>query len=194
MQISFTDLVALLAMIFWPAIPLFWVPVHCLSNLFKRLGFFTYILPLVTWLPLAFFIYHERALLLRCHISLSLTVNVFGAVLLLLGMALQTWTLVLLRLPGIMGMPEVTSTVRGGMVTRGPFSVVRHPTYLSHTMMLVGVFLFTEVVATGIAAFLDFIVIISIVIPLEERELLIRLGKEYEEYQQRVRSRFFPWS
>lgn len=79
-------------------------------------------------------------------------------------------------------------------MTRGPFSVVRHPTYLSHTMMLVGVFLFTEVVATGIAAFLDFIVIISIVIPLEERELLIRLGKEYEEYQQRVRSRFFPWS
>ena len=150
------------------------------------------LLSLITWLPLAFFIYHERALLLRYQISLSLTVNVFGAVLLLLGMALQVWTLVLLTLPGIMGMPEVTSTVRGRMVTRGPFSVVRHPTYLSHTMMLVGAFLFTEVVATGIAALLDFIIIISIVIPLEERELLMRFGKEYKEYQQRVRSKFFP--
>ena len=192
MTLSFTDLIALLAMILWPAIPLFWIPVHCLPNLFKRLGFFTYILPLITWLPPAFFIYHERAFLLRYQISLSLTVNAFGAVLLLLGMALQAWTLVLLRLPGIMGMPEVTSTVRGRMVTRGPFSVVRHPTYLSHTMMLVGAFLFTEVVATGIAALLDFIIIISIVIPLEERELLMRFGNEYEGYRQRVRSRFFP--
>lgn len=192
MTLSFTDLIALLAMILWPAIPLFWVPVHCLPKLFKRLGFFTYVLPLTTWLPLAFFIYHERALLLQHRISLPLAIKFFGAVLLLLGMALQVWTLVLLTLPGIMGMPEVTSAVKGRMVTRGPFSLVRHPTYLSHTMMLVGVFLFTEVAATGIAALLDFIVIISIVIPLEERELLIRFGKEYKEYQQRVRSRFFP--
>ena len=192
MTLSFTDLIALLAMILWPAIPLFWVPVHCLPKLFKRLGFLTYILPLITWLPPAFFIYHERAFLLRYQISLSLTVNAFGAVLLLLGMALQVWTLALLTLPGIMGMPEVTSTVKGRMVTKGPFSVVRHPTYLSHTMMLVGVFLFTEVVATGIAALLDFIIIISIVIPLEERELLMRFGNEYEGYRQRVRSRFFP--
>jgi protein-S-isoprenylcysteine O-methyltransferase Ste14 len=59
-------------------------------------------------------------------------------------------------------------------------------------MMLMGVFLFTEVGATGIAALLDFFIIITIVIPLEERELLMRFGKEYEEYRQRVRSRFFP--
>lgn len=192
MSLSFTDLIALLAMIFWPAIPLFWVPVHCLPKLFKRLGFFTYLLPLVTWLPLAFFIYHERAILLQHRFSLSPMINIFGAILLLLGLVLQIWTLVLLRLPGIMGMPEVTSAVKGRMVTKGPFSVVRHPTYLSHTMMLMGVFLFTEAAATGIAALLDFIVVIGIVIPLEERELLMRFGREYEEYQQRVRSRFFP--
>jgi protein-S-isoprenylcysteine O-methyltransferase Ste14 len=187
------ELIALITCILWPAIPLFWIPVHCNPNFFKRLGFFTYVLPLVTWLPLAFFLYFEKDLLLRYTVGFPFVVKIIGGAVLIAGLALQIWTLTLLSLPGIMGMPEVTSTVRGRLVTDGPFSRVRNPTYLSHTMMLLGVFLMTGVAAVGVLTLIDGILISRVVIPLEERELLIRFGNAYEQYRKRVRSKFFPW-
>jgi protein-S-isoprenylcysteine O-methyltransferase Ste14 len=187
------ELIALSTCIVWPVIPLFWIPVHCNPNFFKRLGFFTYLLPFVTWLPLAYFLYHERDLLLRYAVDFILVVKIVGGLLLAAGLSLQIWTLALLSLPGIMGMPEVTSTVKGRLVTGGPFSLVRHPTYLSHTMMLLGVFLMTGVAAVGVLTLIDSILIGRVVIPLEERELLIRFGNAYEQYRKRVRSKFFPW-
>jgi protein-S-isoprenylcysteine O-methyltransferase Ste14 len=91
-----------------------------------------------------------------------------------------------------MGMPEVTTGVPGRLMTRGPFAVLRHPTYLSHTLMLLGVFLWTEVIVLGIVTAIDALVVNIMVIPLEERELLERFGKEYEEYRRKVPSRFLP--
>jgi protein-S-isoprenylcysteine O-methyltransferase Ste14 len=186
------ELIALITCILWPAIPLFWIPFHCNPNFFKRLGFFTYVLPLVTWLPLSFYLYSEKDLLFRYTVGFPFAVKIIGGAVLIAGLALQIWTLILLSLPGIMGMPEVTSTVRGRLVTDGPFSLVRHPTYLSHTMMLLGVFLMTGVAAVGVLTVIDGILISGVVIPLEERELLIRFGNAYEQYRKRVRSKLFP--
>jgi protein-S-isoprenylcysteine O-methyltransferase Ste14 len=108
------------------------------------------------------------------------------------GAVLQIWTLILLTLPGIMGMPEVTRVVPGRLVTAGPFGLLRHPTYLSHTLMFAGLFLWTETAALGAVAVIDALVVNAMVIPLEERELLERFGKEYEEYRRKVPSRFLP--
>lgn len=192
MRLSFTDLFALVALLLWPAIPLFWIPVHCLPRFFRRLGFFTYILPFITWLPVALFTFELRDILLSYRIALPAIVHVVGALLLILGAALQTWTIVLLTLPGIMGMPEVTRVVPGRLVTTGPFAVIRHPTYLSHTLMLLGLFLWTGVTALGAVALFDALAVNSAVIPLEERELSERFGNEYEEYLRKVPSRFLP--
>jgi len=189
---SFTDLIALAALLLWPAIPLFWVPVHCAPRFFRRLGFLTYILPFLTWLPVAFIIFGLREHLLAYRIALPATANALGVLLFMLGAGLQAWTIILLTMPGIMGMPEVTRSVPGRLVTAGPFGVLRHPTYLSHTLMLAGLFLWTEVTALGAAAVIDALVVNAMVIPLEERELLERFGKEYEEYQRKVPSRFLP--
>ncbi len=52
-----------------------------------------------------------------------------------------------------------------------PFSIVRHPTYLAHTLMFSGIFLLTEIVATGVITLLDFVIINAIIIPVEEKEL-----------------------
>jgi protein-S-isoprenylcysteine O-methyltransferase Ste14 len=123
---------------------------------------------------------------------MPMAVNAAGALLLVLGAGLQTWTLSLLTVPGIMGMPEVTTQVSGRLMTSGPFAVLRHPTYLSHTLMLLGVFLWTEVTVLGIVTVIDALVVNIMVIPLEERELLERFGKEYEEYCRKVPSRFLP--
>src|SRR5512143_3907610 len=146
---------ALAALLLWPAIPLFWVPVHCIPRFFRRLGFLTYVLPLVTWLPLAYFTYELRDVLLQYRVTLPAGVNFIGAVLFVLGAGLQAWTIILLTGPVIVGMPEVTKTVPGRLVTAGPFAVLRHPTYLSHTLMLLGIFLWTGVSALGVVTIAD---------------------------------------
>ncbi|MDH5203170.1 MAG: hypothetical protein OEW69_07935, partial [Nitrospirota bacterium] len=61
------------------------------------------------------------------------------------------------------------------------------------TLMFSGVFLITGVIPVVIITILDFLVINVLVIPLEERELLNRFKEDYELYQKKVPSRFFPW-
>ena len=101
------------------------------------------------------------------------------------------WTAKLLGV-GIIGVPEIFIKIKESIVTEGPFSLVRHPTYLSHTLIFSGVFFITGVIAVGILTVLDLIIITFIVIPLEERELLLRFSEEYIQYKKKVPSRFFP--
>ena len=107
------------------------------------------------------------------------------------GAALQIWTARLLSLKGITGMPEIIENMKGRLVTEGAFSVVRHPTYLSHTLLFSGVFLATGVSAVGAMTLLDFTLVNAVIIPLEERELADRFGEAYIEYKREVPS-FFP--
>lgn len=74
---------------------------------------------------------------------------------------------------------------------KGPFSRMRHPTYFAHTLMFAGVFFITGSIAVGIVTLIDFIVVRSIIIPLEDRELVDRFGDEYERYKKDVPG-YFP--
>ncbi len=192
MNRSFSDLLAMTALLLWPAIPLFWMPVHCAPGLFRRLGFLTYVLPLITWLPLAILAFVLRDDLLRYRMEMPALMKVFGVLLFIPGAGLQAWTLLLLTLPVIMGVPEVTNSATRRITTTGPFGVVRHPTYLSHTLMLLGLFLMTGVTAVGVVTIVDACVVNSVIIPLEEKELRHRFGSEYDEYCKKVPSRFLP--
>ena len=116
MTLTTSDFIALLTLMLWPAVPLFWVPVHCQPRFFKRLGFITYTLPLVTWLPAVYIVNLYRLFLLEFTVSFPLVVNIAGAMSLILGIALQLWTLMLLKLPVIMGRPEVLSSVRSELI------------------------------------------------------------------------------
>ena len=189
--ISSTSLIALMAIIIWPMIPLFWVPVHFGHRFFRRIGFFTYLLPVFTWLPLAYLIYQNRGFLLQYRLEFAIILNMAGILLLISGTLLHIWTGLLLGLWGLIGLPEIRARKEMRLMTEGPFAVVRHPTYLAHLLMFSGVFLITGVIASGIVAILDLIVAMALIIPLEERELLVRFGKEYELYKKRV-PRFFP--
>lgn len=185
------DLLALITIIVWPVVPLFWIPVHGLSKVFKRLGLLTYIMPVITWLPLAYLIYLNRASLLQFKIEFPIALNIVGILLLIIGTLLHVWTGLLLGLWGLIGLPEISTKIRGRLVTEGPFSVVRHPTYLAHTLMFSGIFFITEVIAVGIITLLDFIIVNILIIPLEEKELSIRFGEDYEVYKRNI-PRFFP--
>jgi protein-S-isoprenylcysteine O-methyltransferase Ste14 len=106
---------------------------------------------------------------------------------------LHIWTAKLLGFLKIIGVPEIFSKIKENIVAIGPFSLVRHPTYLAHKLMLSGIFFITGVIAIGIVTLLDLLIMNTIVIPLEEKELLYRFGEEYLQYKRKVPSRFFPW-
>jgi len=182
---------ALITLIIWPVVPLFWIPVHGLSRFIKKLGLLTYIIPLILWPPLAYLIYAQRDFLLHYKTELPLFINIIGIVFLIAGTLLHLWTGKLLGLWGLMGLPEISTKAKSKLVTKGAFSVVRHPTYLAHTFMFSGVFLITGAMAVGIITLLDFILINAVIIPLEEKELSARFGEEYKEYKKKV-PRYFP--
>jgi protein-S-isoprenylcysteine O-methyltransferase Ste14 len=184
-------LLALITIMVWPVIPLFWIPVHCATPAFRRMGLLTYVVPLVTWVPVAAVIYGSRDVLLAYAVEIPLVLRVTGTVLLLTGTLLHLWTARLLGLRGITGMLEVSTAENSTLVTDGIFSVVRHPTYLAHTVMFLGVFLTTGFLAVGALTLLDLVIVNTIIIPLEERELLARFGADYEAYRKRV-SRIMP--
>ncbi|MGO9612142.1 MAG: methyltransferase family protein [Dissulfurispiraceae bacterium] len=186
-----TQVLALLTVIFWVLIPVFWIPVHYATNIFRQLGLLTYALLSITWLPIAFLIFQYKDILLQMRIDLPLAIKVSGAILLALGTLLHMWSGRLLSFLGIIGVPEIYHKVKGHLATKGAFSVVRHPTYLAHTLMFSGVFLFTGVIAVGLITMLDFLLVRILIIPLEERELLRRFGDEYNQYQKKV-PQFFP--
>jgi protein-S-isoprenylcysteine O-methyltransferase Ste14 len=185
------DILAFAMILFWMVIPLFWIPVHFATAFFRRLGLFSYVIAFVMWLPLAFIFYRFREPLLAMKIDMPAALTFAGATLFVFGTLLHLWTAQLLSLKGILGVPEVTSAEKGRLVTTGAFSVVRHPTYLAHTLMFLGAFLMTGVVAVGIVTVLDFVAVNLAIIPLEEHELLQRFGTAYEQYGKKV-PRFFP--
>jgi protein-S-isoprenylcysteine O-methyltransferase Ste14 len=185
------EVLALITIMFWALVPIFWIPVHCFSGFFRRLGIFTYLTPLFTWMPVAYLIYSKSDLLLGFRVSMPLSVQASGWIVFSLGMLLQLWTLRLLGGKRITGLAEVTAMAGNRVIRSGPFSVVRHPTYVSHTMMFAGVFLSTGIVSVGIITLLDLFIINAVVIPLEDRELTERLGNEYREYRKNVPA-YFP--
>lgn len=186
------DILAIITIMVWPVVPLFWIPVHGLSRIFKKLGILTYVMPAAVWPPVAYLIYSKREFLLQFKIQMPVILQIIGGLFLISGGILQIWTGILLGLWALMGLPEVSRNVKGRIVTEGPFSIVRHPTYLSHTLMFSGIFFLTGVFTVGIITILDILVINFLVIPLEERELLERFGLDYKKYMEKVRFRFIP--
>lgn len=187
-----SDFLAIITLLFWLVIPLFWIPVHISTNFFKKLGFLTYLIFILIWLPLALCIYINKGYLLKLKIAFPTLINITGLTLLLFGLILHIWTARLLSLLGIIGVPEISSKVKRKLITNGPFSITRHPTYFAHTLIFFGVFLLSEVVVVGIVTLVDFIIVNSIIIPLEERELIKHFGIKYILYKEKVPCRFFP--
>lgn len=186
-----TELIALITIIIWPVIPIFWTPVHFAPGFFRKLGLFTYVMPLLTWLPAAYLIYRNRAALLSSQVEFSPVIQISGIVLLVSGTLIHIWTGKLLSIWGLLGLPEVYMRAKGQLVADGAFSIVRHPTYLAHTLMFSGVYLISGVLAALIVTLLDLLFVQALIIPLEEKELMERFGDEYREYARRT-PRFLP--
>jgi len=176
------DILALATVMVWPVIPIFWVPVHYAPAFFRRLGRVTYLIAIIIWLCAAYAIFLNRALIMAHRIEFPILLSIVGLTLLAVGTLLHIWTASLLSLSGIIGIPEISEPESSKLINRGPFAVIRHPTYLAHTLMFIGMYLLTGVTAVGILTLSDFIVVNAVVIPFEEKELLQRFGESYRAY------------
>lgn len=114
-----------------------------------------------------------------------------GLLILISGLALNVWTGRQLSLRTLVGYPELKLIEGQRLVSTGPFSTVRHPTYLAHILMLAGIFLITGYTGTGFLALFDILISYYAIIPLEERELEARFGDDYRKYKRRV-PKFLP--
>jgi protein-S-isoprenylcysteine O-methyltransferase Ste14 len=68
----------------------------------------------------------------------------------------------------------------------GPYSWVRHPTYLSMILELIAVALILKAIVMGIVIFLLFIPALVYRLRLEEAALVSKFGEAYREYCRRV--------
>jgi len=71
------------------------------------------------------------------------------------------------------------------LITKGPYSIVRHPMYFANTAMLIGcLFVVQSFILLGL-----FLLTLGIFIyraSIEEKELLRKFGKEYEKYKEKA--------
>jgi len=185
------DIIALLVTMLWPIIPLWWIPVHGANRIVRRIGFFIYPTVGVFWIFIAYTIYVNRTFLLECRIDFFIIMKIGGIFCACIGILLQLWTLKVLSLGTITGVPEIFSGAKTTLTVHGPFLHIRHPTYVSHTLFFLGIFLTTGILITGLIVLIDFLIISLIIIPLEENELLRRFGDEYESYMASV-PRYIP--
>jgi protein-S-isoprenylcysteine O-methyltransferase Ste14 len=185
------DTIALLVVMVWPIIPLWWIPVHGTKKVVKKIGFLIYPIVGVLWIFIAYPIFVNRTFLLGCRIDFSMLIKAGGIFCSCAGVLLQLWALKVMSLRVITGVPEVFNSIKARLTVHGPFSYIRHPTYLSHTLFFLGIFLLTGILATGLVVLVDFLIISFIIVPLEEKELLQRFGNEYRSYMARV-PRYIP--
>lgn len=107
-----------------------------------------------------------------------------GIVVMLLGLALMTWTAMLFRQAG------TSFQLRGGgsvLVTSGPFQFSRNPMYLGMLIWLIGLAILLGSLIVFLFPILFFLLANFLVIPLEEKDLQRIFGAEFLEYKKHVR-------
>jgi protein-S-isoprenylcysteine O-methyltransferase Ste14 len=107
-----------------------------------------------------------------------------GWPLIVLGVALNIWSVRLLR------KRNTTADFHGtprGLVTDGPFRISRNPTYLSGVILLFGIAILLGSLITFAFPIALILILNGLYIPVEEAELEHRFGTEYVEYKRKVR-------
>lgn len=85
----------------------------------------------------------------------------------------------------------VLTKSRQRLVTHGPYRWVRHPLYSTGTLMLISIGLIAANWLILFFSLLAVIMIVLVVIPKEEQELIKKFGDAYMQYRQTA-GRIFP--
>lgn len=149
------DQLALMMVMMWPAIQMFLIELHFAVNFWRKLGIWTYFVVLLQWAPIAFVLYLLHGAILYYEVALSIPFLVLGIILIAAGITLHAWTAKLIGIKATIGYTELEHDMQSeklSLITSGPFSVVRHPSYWAHTAIITGIFFVTGAIVVAIIA------------------------------------------
>jgi protein-S-isoprenylcysteine O-methyltransferase Ste14 len=115
--------------------------------------------------------------------GLLMALEVAGLVLYVMGFLLMAWALVTLGRNYQMGGSAPRSEDR--MVIEGPYRIIRHPMYTSALSISLGLACLTQSWAF-FGVFCIYLVLISMLIPVEEEELRKAYGEQYAAYRKKA--------
>lgn len=186
--------VALLMLVSVPPAVGLWYVIHPFARAWRRIGpLAAYLLLTPPAAALGWWIYRSRDLLLGADLGAQ-------PLLIPLAVAAAAGGIVIARARRrhltqrvLMGVPEMSRTDRGRLLTEGIYSRTRNPRYLEFLVFVLAYVAFANYAGTWVLYLLTFPALHLVVI-LEERELRDRFGDEYEAYCRRV-PRYLPqWS
>ena len=133
------------------------------------------------------------ALPIVCHFLFPLAILVtrpytyFGILLMLLGLALATWTSTTFRRAGASYQLKGESSV---LMSTGPFRISRNPMYLGMLIWLLGLAVLLGSLTAFLFPILFFLTASFLLIPVEETRMEKTLGERFIDYRSRVRRWF----
>ena len=183
---------AVILMVSGPPAILWWFVVHPFIGFWRRLGrLFSSLIVLALMLALCYCLYLYRDTLLVRDLGTNRLLWPPAALLFALSVYFDTRAKKHLKLHIMTGMPELAPEgSETHMLKEGIYASVRHPRYVAVLVGVaacalfvnyLGIYVFTVLAVPGLWA----------VVILEERELVERFGREYEQYQRDV-PMFFP--
>jgi protein-S-isoprenylcysteine O-methyltransferase Ste14 len=182
---------ALLILFGVPAGLLMWLVIHPIHKLLRPVGLvWAYLIVAVPLTLLAGTILWSRDVILATDYGTNYLLMALSVAPFALAMAIYLGHRKYLTLPIQVGIPELTSSQKGILLTEGIYSRIHHPRYVESVLWILGYALFTNYLALYLVFLLTLPVMHTIVL-LEEKELRERFGRDYEEYCLRV-PRYIP--
>lgn len=189
---TFRYIVALLLVTLVPAMCCYWLLLHGLLPLWKRLGISAsqYLLWAAV-LAIAALLSTWRGVFLARDFGLQPFTATIGIILLAGAIVFRLQIERFLTWRVQLGLPEIDPIGHAhALVTDGPYAHTRHPRYLQVFLALAG-WAFLANYAAGYVVALLWLPLMLVIVRLEEAELHRRFGAEYTVYRDRV-GRFWP--
>ena len=179
--------IALLTIISFPPLLLFWFLIHPFVGLWRRAGLvvtYTVTLALLAAIDTATYLLRDRVLAVDFDTNPWLVAA--GVAMMIVATTVDTYCKHLLKPNILVGLPELRPGAGAGrLLQEGAYAWVRHPRYLAGGLIALSIALLANYLATWVLAVVC-MPVLYVVTLVEEQELVNRFGEEYRVYQRYV--------
>jgi protein-S-isoprenylcysteine O-methyltransferase Ste14 len=185
------DAFAQALVILYPPVFVFWIIIHTKIDYWRTMGKRAYWYALLAWPVISGPLFWLRSSIFSVRWSVPWWSAIFGGVLLVA--SARTFSLAgrVISRRTLLGLVELEPHLNPQPVMQtGIYSKTRNPVYLAHWLLIAGAAAISGFAANWILVVAE-VLLLTILIRTEEKELLSRYGNEYARYMRRV-PRFFP--
>ncbi|HWN81322.1 MAG TPA: isoprenylcysteine carboxylmethyltransferase family protein [Candidatus Udaeobacter sp.] len=183
---------ALVLLLVLPPLLLYWFLIHPFHRFWRRIGLGrSYLIIATPILTTALLIYRARRPLLAIDFGTHPILIALGGACIVLSNRVRRGISRAMTQRVIAGIPELAPDRHPvPLITEGLHARIRHPRYVQVLLAMLGYALVANYLAPYVTV-AAWVVAVLAIVPLEERELAARFGRQYEEYRRRV-PRFIP--